>query len=293
MDADLTFLISLSLPGQPAAEELQVGFLASAFAGVDLRDARVATEVWLEQFAGKRGLDYRPRSFIFDDLASAVRAVQNGNIEIMNLATLDYLEVQQTPILEPAMVGITLNGSMNNEYVLLVHGEAGITSLDALQDKHIRIDSRGRIAALWLDVLLLRQGLPEGRVFFADFMKVDRVSRAVLPVFFKQADACIVTRYAFDTMVKLNPQLGRVLKALAHSPGFLRGIMCFASTYDPVDKATINGSALELHTEPEGHQVLTLLGLKQVLPYQPDYLDGTLALLREYRRLKSSGEKNP
>ena len=270
-----------------------MGFMASVFSEVDLRDARVATEVWLEQFIGKMGLDYRPQSHIFDHLPAALRAIQNGEIEIMNLAALDYLDLHEASILEPYVVGVGFDGSRDNTYVLMVHAEAEIPSLQDLQGKCIRIDSRSRIAALWLDVLLLREGLPEGRTFFEDIMEVEKVSRAILPVFFKQADACIVTQHAFNTMVELNPQLGRVLKPLAQSRGLLKGLLCFTRALDPKDQDPIKKSVLKLHSGPEGQQVLMLFGLKQVVPFQPQYLNSTLKLKNEYKDLKLSGEQSP
>ena len=49
-------------------------------------------------------------------------------------------------------------------------------------------------------------------------------SQAILPVFFKQAEAALVTRATFDTAVELNPQLGAALRTLSRSPQLIPAV---------------------------------------------------------------------
>ena len=44
-------------------------------------------------------------------------------------------------------------------------------------------------------------------------------------------DLCLVTKNGFDTMVELNPQVGRSLSAIAHSPILISEVTCFRRTF--------------------------------------------------------------
>jgi hypothetical protein len=78
-------------------------------------------------------------------------------------------------------------------------------------------------ALLWLDTQLLRQQLPPSHSFFRSVKLVENASQAVLPVFFRQADACLLPRWSYDTMVELNPQVKEQTTILVHSPLLARG----------------------------------------------------------------------
>jgi len=77
-----------------------------------------------------------------------------------------------------------------------------------------------------MDVLLWRSGLDAGETFFEEIQEVSKVSQAVLPVFFDQADACIAPMDAFRTMAELNPQLEEELWVIDTSPGFCQAVVC-------------------------------------------------------------------
>ena len=52
---------------------------------------------------------------------------------------------------------------------------------------------RSGLAPTWLDTELLRNKLPLSARFFREITRTSKMSRAILPVFFNQADACLVT----------------------------------------------------------------------------------------------------
>jgi len=69
-----------------------------------------------------------------------------------------------------------------------------------------------------------------------------------------------VTEEAFNIMVELNTQIGEEMTPIARSPEFLTGLMIFTKDYNPADQEAVRQAVLRLHTEPEGRQVLTLIG---------------------------------
>jgi ABC-type phosphate/phosphonate transport system substrate-binding protein len=129
---------------------------------------------------------------------------------LVGMPSLDFLQIKDKIPLEPAL-SYSLNNQVGTEYVLIVPKDKESHSLSGLKNKKIIIhkhDDTGLIPILWLNSLLRQQGLPPAERFCGSIKKVDQVSQAVLPVYFRQADCCVVTCDGFETMKELNPQLG-------------------------------------------------------------------------------------
>ena len=137
----------------------------------------------------------------------------------------------------------------------------------------------------WFDTVLLRQGLHPD-----DFLRteeVDKASRAILPVFFGQAAACIAAKHSFENMREMNPRIGVDLVALEVSRPLLAGVVCFTPEIDPLHKPDIVQTIHTLHQDPQGQQVLNLFRRDRAVPYEAGQMDSLLALVEERRQLEA------
>jgi phosphonate transport system substrate-binding protein len=107
----------------------------------------------------------------------------------------------------------------------------------------------------------------------------------VLPVFFGQVDACVVTKRGFDTMVELNPQVGEKLRVLAISPPLIPSVAFFHPDYDPEMRRKIEEEIQVLDLSPAGRQVMNHFQCDAIRVEPASCLDGTRELLE--RRAKS------
>jgi phosphonate transport system substrate-binding protein len=271
-----------------APKTLRIGLTPEMFSGVNLRDAQVALQVWVKSLSRRMARGYSPEAVVYPDLSAFVQAAKAGSVDLINLASLDYLQIRDVVPLDPVVVGVREEGRPALEYVLLTRRNSAVSGLENLQGKGLTIGTRdnGRIAELWLDVQLLGEGLPESRRFLKNLAFADKPSQAVMPVFFGQIEACIVTAGALKTMVEMNPQLDQVLVELRRSPRLLEGMMCFPHNGDWEKREVLLDSALQLHSDPEGQQVLTLFGLDRAEVFEPSYLDNVEELVKEYDILK-------
>jgi ABC-type phosphate/phosphonate transport system substrate-binding protein len=107
----------------------------------------------------------------------------------------------------------------------------------------------------------------------------------VLPVFFRQADACVVTRRGFKTMSELNPQVSQRLKVLAASPGLVPTGFGFRPDYTDPLKNTIVAELARIKDSPAGAQVLTLFQSGSLEAHPLSCLDSAFELLATHQRL--------
>lgn len=270
-------------PEKPTS--LNVGYSIAAFVDMNTRDAHALTEVLVELLVRKTGLDLTSEVFMFYDLSSMDEAVRAAKLDVIILLALEYLEIGDHLTLDPSFVPV-MGGEVFDEFLLLVRRDDRMKQLADLEKRKLMAggSAGSSVPLLWLDTMLMKEGLPPGKEFFSSIHEAKKAAQAVLPVFFGQADACVVLRRDFETMVELNPQVGETLVIQRVSPGFLRGLICIRKGYGYRDLA--KRSFAELHSDPSGRQLLALFRVDKLIPFDPSYLESVRGLFREYRALR-------
>jgi ABC-type phosphate/phosphonate transport system substrate-binding protein len=134
---------------------------------------------------------------------------------------------------------------------------------------------------------LMGKGYPSLDAFFGKVSLIRKSSQVLLPVFFKQADACLINSDAFETTVELNPQMKRDLKIIARSPSGTTSVICIRTTLKPALRQTLVDSLRDLHAEPKGQQILTLFKVEKLLPFEPSYLESARQLIQDHGKLEA------
>ncbi len=288
----LSPFIFYNLGAAKAEKLIRMGHILDAVSGVDINDAKIALEILLNRILKKGLPEYTYRNILFHSTDSAVQQFNAGQLEILSLTSINYLNIRNLANLEPAFVAVS-GGNPENKYVLLIQKKAEINTLNKLNKKNLIIEkgNSGDIALLWLNTLLLERSLKESDSFFNNIKRVDKVSQAVLPVFFGQADVCIVRRFTYETMIELNPQVGNTLTTLFESPPFLFALTCFHPEIDKQVSNIMKKFSNTLAKDPEGRQLLLLYHIEKVLDFRPEYLENIETLYNKYNLLKKQTER--
>ena len=298
----LLFLAGLSgliapqaLNGQEKGKRiLNVGYSSLMISNVDLKDAQVALKVWSDMLERDKKGQWEQEASVYKDTQDLVQAYKEGKADIIAFTVLEYLLNKDQVEMTPELVGNVGNDPCQQN-LLLVHKSSGITDLKGLRGKKLIVENMGtgQVPFMWLEILLKRLGLEPVAEFFSQVKVVQKPSQAATPVFFRQADACIVRIAGFDTLVEMNPQFQRDLRILASSPAYLRGITCYRKNFDPEDRKELMASALKLHETAKGQQILTLFKVDRIVLFKPEFLKTAEGLLEEYQRLFPGAERKP
>lgn len=296
--AFLALLTVLSRPafGQTVAEtQIRLCFAANMFSQVNENDARAAMKGWAQIIARERNVPVSPQARVFTDQTSLVQAFSAGEVEAAVLNLVDYAAVLGRVENASALIG-TVKGATSQEYLVLVSADSPVSSLVDLKGRSLLVQDHpySCLAPLWLDLELAAAGLPRYSNYFATVKSSTKLSSVVLPVFFHTADACLVTRSGFDTMVEMNPQLGRKLRPIAVSPQYRPGLICVRSNMDPSLKDALVQALLGLHESPTGQQMLALFKVDRLILCQDDCFRAGFDLIAAHRRLlEGSTSLNP
>ncbi|MGA2987392.1 MAG: PhnD/SsuA/transferrin family substrate-binding protein [Terriglobia bacterium] len=252
--------------------------------GVSISDARAAMGVWSEELLKKIDvkMTFAPNQDWVMSSDQLLAAVRGGKVDLFCLTVQEYRQV--TAYVDTSRIMTDDYGG--DELLLVVREDGGIVNLAGLRGRSLIIlDSpTTTLAEPWLAVSLGREGLESPKQVLGHITRSMKLSQAVLPVFFGQADACVVTRRGLDTMAELNPQLSRKLKVLLTSPKMVTAFFACRKDYAPRLKKSIMDGVIDLKSSPTAKQVLVLFQTPAITYRDADCLRPANALLDAYER---------
>jgi len=273
------------------AEDLapfRIGFSARTFSEVNENDAMAAVRIWAQALAREGSIPADPQPKILRSTPDIVAALKNRTVDCISLTTEEYAYLRREFALDSFVVA-RMHKNIADEYLLVVHQDSHLERLADLRGRKlgVQLSARACLAPMWLETLLARENLSRSEEFFGQRESAAKITKVVLPVFFRQLDACLVTRNGFDTMVELNPQIGQRLKVLATSPAVVPVVFCFRADYQSPVRGRILTEITRWHTSPAGRQILTLFQSDSLEECPANCLDSALELLTAYGMLHS------
>ncbi|PTN38437.1 phosphate/phosphite/phosphonate ABC transporter substrate-binding protein [Desulfonatronum sp. SC1] len=271
---------------QAADSNFRIGFTNNMFTEVNENDARAAMTVWGQTVARERGIPVEPEVLVYKAVQDMLPDLLDGQMDVAAVTSMEYdllrHEVEFSPIF------LTYHdGETAEEFVLLAHRDGPLETLADLAGRHVHVHQalRASLAPLWLDALLVQEKLEPLAELAGRVTTLPSLSQTLLPVFFRQADACLVTRHGFETMVELNPQLGAQLHILAASEPMVPAVFAFRRDYAPSFLEQLLAGIRDLHETPAGGQVLLVFNSERIGDYPESALNTALELIALHRQI--------
>ena len=271
-----------------AANQLRIGISTNIVRGVNENDARAAMRGWTDAFMRESPGDVEYTTVLAspDDLTQAVRRHQ---VDAVALTLPEYVLLKA--LLDPKHVIVDMDRAKDGErYLILARADSNIRTPGDLKGRSLVVQdhSSTSLALAWLDTLLEGEGLSPKERLFSRLTMQDKLSRGViLPVFFRQADACLVTRRGFNAMAELNPQVGRQLRAVATSPAVVPSVMTFHKDCPARNREDFQNRLLSLFKGRIGDQMQTLFQSSRFTVTDASFLQPSQDLLARAERLKA------
>jgi phosphonate transport system substrate-binding protein len=205
---------------------------------------------------------------------------------MISLTSEEFLELENQGLEGPLLLSI-VNQTFTEEYVLLVRDDSPIRKIEDLPGHSLIISSdlRAALAPLWLEVLCREHGLGPANTAFAKITSASKITQVILPVFFGKADVCIATRNGWEVMGELNPQVKKMLRAIAVSPAVMPGFSCFRRGVSETVKQRLIKAEEDSGDKLSFKQVMALFKTDQVGCQPVSALESTRQLVTKYHRL--------
>jgi ABC-type phosphate/phosphonate transport system substrate-binding protein len=291
MICTLLLLCSMAFPTRSHAEEafhLSLGYTGSAYLETTNKDIQAAVSVLIKKIAwkyfGKSEAQY------YDNISEMAAAMKSGKVQVLCGPPEEYMKLRAYTPVDPILITASSSG-YETELLLLVRKDSGIRSLSDLKNKSLVMPARNtsveNMFQVWIETLLMRAGYSSIEAFFSTRKENRSTSRGIMTVFFRQADACVVTRQLFNLAAEMNPQIGRELVPIARIGKLSNGIISVDRRLPDNLREKIKQSFLAVTESPEGKQLLMLFQISKMIPFRPEYLTATEALFTEHQQLKT------
>lgn len=291
------FLASGPLFGQDrnstpdAKKEIRYVAFPGLYLLVSRKDGRMALELLMRKTAIQELYPYSVKLDFLDPVPDEEipDAVNRGRYHFVTLSTLDYYKYRHAIPLKPLLIP-SKDETGHDHLLLLVAKERSLATIGQKEERSLILEAgtNGELSKIWLDTLLADSGFAQSERFFTQITRVSKPSRAVLPVFFKQADACVVTRRALNVIQELNPQIGRQVIALHQSDGLVRHLICSTDHPTQRDIDILIRTSTNMGENPESRQAMTILQMKRFVRVDPGDLAATEALLSRHRKMMTN-----
>ena len=252
--------------------------------GVNLNDASAAVAVWTEELLKNIGVKMTVAAGQDWVMPSEplLEAIRGGKLDMFCITVQEYRRVVQ--YVDISRIITDCYGG--DELLLVVRDASGIENLAGLRGRSMILweSPTTSLAEPWLSVSLWREGLDSPKRLLGRMTRNTKLSHVVLPLFFGQADACVVTRRGLNTMVELNPQLSHKLKVLLASPTMEGTLFACRKDYPARLKNNIFDRLLELQSSPPAKQITMLFQSPGFTVRNGECLLTANALLDAYER---------
>jgi phosphonate transport system substrate-binding protein len=267
-------------------EQIRIGFSGKSFVNIPKQDMKVTVSILSKKIAGK--IFRTVESRIYDTTAEIETDMKLKKLDVLAITPDEFFYLKTRVPLEPAV--ITMIGNRPEvELLILVRKDSGFNRIADLKGKTIALPSwtaqYGAVYHTWIETLIMKEGTNSIDNYFLSFKETNTASKAIMPVFFRKIDACVVTRQALEITSELNPQISKDMKIIAQSDRMAGGLVVFRKDFPEASKQKTRQMLLDMHKESEGRQMLTLFRLNRLVPFHPEYMKTIEALYAEHSRL--------
>jgi phosphonate transport system substrate-binding protein len=284
----MTNIISQKKSGTENNEAWGVAFLRTMFLNADYNDAKAAIKVYVQNLQDQLLTGFSMKPVYFENTDDLLKNYSKENLAVISLSSIDYLAYKSRLSLYPILVNSGQSDPLEN-YLIVIRKDENINNIAALADKKIGMPPKANdpIPVMWMDVLIESGKTAKREKSFNNIITDKTESQLILSLFFGQLDACLVSKTSFETMVEINPQIGRQLTILNSSPGYLRVVSSFTMKF----KNSIYSNELLKHLTTldnyaAGRQLFALTKTAKIIPYKDEYLNNVRDLISTYNKLK-------
>ncbi len=263
---------------------IKIGFYLDGIDQLEFKDNMLAIKAWFNILAKEVGEEIDV--IYYSDLLKLEKDFKEHKIEYVSINLYHYLNNKKrfdSYISE--YWSIRKGEEKLDDYLIIVHEDSKIDGLKDISNKTIAIKNKNYLDTLFLNKELSKEKNLDGN---NKLKTVKSFSRAVLDVFFKKYDVCVVPKYSFELASELNPILNKRLKVISSSgPTFLPVIAFFHKNTKQILKDKFEQSVKNMKNTVAGKNIFNLFKMEELYRVEKDVIVKQKQYFDEYINLLS------
>lgn len=272
-------LVSLLTAYPVRAEKISIVYLTEGIAEFKKTEKMAALQVWGEEIASQNQLEAEAR--IIGTLEELMREVQAKRVHFALMSTAQYLMRYQEikSYVAPEMYAVTRTDELYEDYIIVSKANSPVKSLADLKHKHVSLVKDYLLVKQYLKYLTLKTNKQDPEQFFKKVHETPTSFQALLDVYFKRSDACLVPRIAYMMAGELNPEIFEQLSVIHNSKKmFIPAVVLTFNSTQSETRAILAQYFLEAQFSVHGQQILDLFKVKHFIQIDEKQLQPMLEL---------------
>lgn len=264
-------------------DHVRFGYILDGMTTLDSRDIQLGYAYMANRFAKRYDINV---DVIYDpDSEKVINRFLHNELEYLGMQA--HAIVPYWNKLEPqmGMIMVTSGDEETLQRYVLLTGLHGVHGFGELRNKRLVTQEREYNSRIYADWLSLKMFKTRSEDYFT-LLSSPSHSRAILMLYFGQADAAIVPLRAWETAKTLNPKITeKVSPVLISTPLFPYGVEIFRKSLPPDLQKLALQSNKDIETTEEGSQLMRIIKVKSRVQVTPEKLKSLLKIYFDYDTL--------
>lgn len=267
-------------------QHISFAYLEAGLKDLNDADRHVAVQLLAKELIRDSGNEIKV--FPLNSMAEMLDMIEVGKVNYVIINSYLYLTGRQKlqPFLTDEIWGIQRAQEAKENYVLVVAQDFNYQNLQSLLGKSISIHKDYLLVNFYLNYLVKKEAKLPINKFFKRIKDTRTDSQAVLDVFFKTSDSCLVPQYIVDLVAELNPSVLKGIRIVHYSGAEFIPALVLRLKNNSVDTSNmIRNNLLTLSDNARGQEIMNLFSIKSIKPINANALQDMIKLYDEYQSM--------
>lgn len=267
-------------------QHISFAYLEAGLKDLNDADRHVAVQLLAKELIRDSGNEIKV--FPLNTMAEMLDMIEVGKVNYVIINSYLYLTGRQKlqPFLTDEIWGIQRAQEAKENYVLVVAQDFNYQNLQSLLGKSISIHKDYLLVNFYLNYLVKKEAKLPINKFFKRIKDTRTDSQAVLDVFFKTSDSCLVPQYIVDLVAELNPSVLKGIRIVHYSGAEFIPALVLRLKNNSVDTSNmIRNNLLTLSDNARGQEIMNLFSIKSIKPINANALQDMIKLYDEYQSM--------
>lgn len=265
---------------------VKFGFVSSFQILVDYKDARDSLSSWVEKIGNKKYVELKV--LFYDSKEELFVDYIKGNLDMIVL-DFDYYTQNRKKIdeLSDYFWSMAFLPTKELSYCLVKRKDVVFNDYFDLKNKTISIKKMELLPNDWIDKKSLENTNLQLSSIAKKILFESKESTLLLNVFFKKSDFAVIRKETWNTMIELNPAIGKNLQLLECSQtNFAPFIGFFSKKLSKANKDLFFDVVGKLSKYEDSEQLFSILNFDHIFEIQKEQIEDILNFYEDYNKLK-------